>query len=64
MPDRKLRKRIAIDAARMMYERTESEYYTAKRKAARQLGLDPRRRSPRSHPSAKGAESEGDDQVH
>ncbi|RJP39074.1 MAG: tRNA adenylyltransferase [Phycisphaerales bacterium] len=50
MPDRKLRKRIAIDAARMMYERTESEYYTAKRKAARQLGLDPRLR-PRNLPS-------------
>ncbi len=50
MPDRKLRKRIAIDAARMMYERAEAEYYTAKRKAARQLGLDPRLR-PRNLPS-------------
>ncbi len=29
-------------AARLMYERAESEYFTAKRKAAKQLGLDPR----------------------
>lgn len=29
-------------AARMMYERAETEYFTAKRKAARRLGLDER----------------------
>ena len=40
MPDARIRQQIAILAARLMYERTESEYYTAKRKAARQLGLD------------------------
>ncbi len=27
-------------AARLMYEREESEYFSAKRKAARQLGVD------------------------
>jgi hypothetical protein len=34
MSDRKLRHAIAFEAARLMYDRTESEYYTAKRKAA------------------------------
>jgi hypothetical protein len=33
----KLRRRIAWEAARMMYQRQESEYYRAKMKAARQL---------------------------
>src|SRR5437016_7099704 len=33
----KLRQAIALEAARLMYERTESEYYTAKRKAAKRL---------------------------
>jgi HD domain len=37
MPDAKLRQAIALEAARLMYERSESEYYTAKRKAARRL---------------------------
>jgi predicted HD phosphohydrolase len=37
MSDSKLRQAIALEAARLMYERTESEYYTAKRKAARRL---------------------------
>jgi hypothetical protein len=32
---------IALLAARLMYDRTESEYFTAKRKAARQLGEVP-----------------------
>lgn len=35
MPSEKLRKRIAFEAARLMYDRQESEYFTAKRKAAR-----------------------------
>ncbi|MBN9520353.1 HD domain-containing protein [bacterium] len=34
MPDPKLRRAIAFEAARLMYARTESEYFTAKRKAA------------------------------
>ena len=34
MADPKLRHAIAFEAARLMYERTESEYFTAKRKAA------------------------------
>ena len=34
MADPKLRRAIAFEAARLMYERTESEYFTAKRKAA------------------------------
>src|SRR5215831_8524106 len=37
MSDVKLRQAIALEAARLMYERVESEYYTAKRKAARRL---------------------------
>src|SRR6266404_7158586 len=37
MADVKLRQAIALEAARLMYERTESEYFTAKRKAARRL---------------------------
>jgi predicted nucleotidyltransferase len=40
MPDARIRQQIALLAARLMYERTESEYFTAKRKAARQLGLE------------------------
>src|SRR5215468_5395341 len=37
MADVKLRQAIALEAARLMYERVESEYYTAKRKAAKRL---------------------------
>src|ERR1700722_905967 len=37
MRDCKLRQAIALEAARLMYERTESEYFTAKRKAAKRL---------------------------
>ena len=37
MSDGKLRQAIALEAARLMYERAESEYHTAKRKAARRL---------------------------
>lgn len=39
MPDNRLRRHIAIVAARLMYERSEKEYLTAKRKAAAQLGV-------------------------
>ncbi len=39
MPDPRLRSDIARFAARLMYERTEREYFTAKRKAASQLGV-------------------------
>jgi predicted nucleotidyltransferase len=35
--DTKLRHAIAFEAARLMYERAESEYFTAKRKAAKRL---------------------------
>ncbi len=48
MPDPRLRKRLAVEAARLMYSRQESEYYTAKRKAARRLG---RRVKPQDLPS-------------
>src|SRR5689334_11950821 len=44
MADERIRRQIALLAARLMYERTESEYFTAKRKAARQLGLEHRTR--------------------
>src|SRR6202011_5858630 len=37
MANDKLRQAIALEAARLMYERLESEYYTAKRKAAKRL---------------------------
>lgn len=37
MANAKLRQAIAFEAARLMYERVESEYYTAKRKAAKRL---------------------------
>src|SRR5438270_6286483 len=37
MANDKLRHAIAFEAARLMYERVESEYYTAKRKAAKRL---------------------------
>lgn len=37
MSNEKLRRQIAFEAARLMYARTESEYYTAKRKAAKQV---------------------------
>jgi hypothetical protein len=50
MADERIRRQIALLAARLMYERTESEYFTAKRKAARQLGLEHRTR-PRDLPS-------------
>jgi hypothetical protein len=40
MPDIRVRGQIALLAARMMYAREESEYFTAKRKAARQLGVE------------------------
>jgi hypothetical protein len=37
MPDVKLRRAIAFEAARLMYDRIESEYFTAKLKAAKRL---------------------------
>src|ERR671926_1839012 len=37
MANAKLRQAIALEAARLMYERVETEYFTAKRKAARRL---------------------------
>lgn len=37
MTNSRLRRQIAVDAARMMYERQESEYYRAKMKAARRV---------------------------
>src|SRR5688572_6638165 len=50
MPDERIRRQIALLAARLMYERQESEYFTAKRKAARQLGVEYRFR-PKDLPS-------------
>src|SRR5262250_2931805 len=37
MSNAKLRQAIALEAARLMYERIESEYFTAKRKAAKRV---------------------------
>lgn len=50
MADERVRREITLRAARLMYERVETEYFTAKRKAARELGLDHRFR-PRDLPS-------------
>src|SRR5918994_544555 len=36
----RIRRQIAFLAAQLMYQRTESEYFTAKRKAAKQLGVE------------------------
>src|SRR5580704_8556248 len=44
MPDERLRRQVAFLAAQLMYNRSESEYFTAKRKAARQLGVEYRYR--------------------
>jgi len=40
MPDVRIRRQIAFLAAQLMYQRLETEYFTAKRKAARQLGVE------------------------
>ncbi|MCZ7644963.1 MAG: HD domain-containing protein [Planctomycetota bacterium] len=50
MADPRLRQHIARLAAQLMYERLETEYFTAKRKAAKQLGIDARYR-PKDLPS-------------
>jgi hypothetical protein len=50
MADERIRRQIALLAARLMYDREESEYFTAKRKAARQLGVEYRFR-PKDLPS-------------
>src|SRR3982750_845016 len=42
MADVRIRRQIAIIAARLMYDREEKEYFTAKRKAARQFGVNVR----------------------
>ena len=44
MADERLRRQIAFNAAQLMYQRTETEYFTAKRKAAKQLGVEYRHR--------------------
>jgi hypothetical protein len=44
MADERIRRQIAFLAAQLMYQRTESEYFTAKRKAAKQLGVEYRYR--------------------
>ena len=50
MADERIRRQIALLAARLMYAREESEYFTAKRKAARRLGVEYRFR-PKDLPS-------------
>ena len=52
MANEKLRHAIAFEAARLMYQRVESEYYTAKRKAAKRLC----RRSPKPEDLPSNAE--------
>src|SRR5687767_4883850 len=41
MSDARVRHAIAFEAARLMYDRVESEYFTAKRKAAKRLCRGP-----------------------
>jgi hypothetical protein len=50
MADIRVRREIARRAARLMYAREESEYFTAKRKAAAEMGVDYRYR-PKDLPS-------------
>lgn len=50
MSDARVRYQIALLAARMMYSREEKEYFTAKRKAAKQMGVEYRFR-PKDLPS-------------
>lgn len=50
MKQSRMRRQIAVEAARLMYERVESEYFTAKRKAAARLGVNPRQQ-PQELPS-------------
>lgn len=50
MSDPRVRQAIARQAAQLMYRREESEYFTAKRKAARAMGIDHRYR-PKDLPS-------------
>jgi hypothetical protein len=40
MADQRIRRQIAFLAAQLMYQRSETEYFTAKRKAAKQLGVE------------------------
>ncbi len=58
MPDLRIRGQIALLAVRIMYAREESEYFTAKRKAARQLGVEYR-----YHPGDLPSNSEIRDQI-
>src|SRR5260370_1402958 len=58
MADERVRRQIAFLAAQMMYQRLETEYFTAKRKAAKQLGVDYRHR-----PGDLPANSEIRDQI-
>src|SRR5262249_60365467 len=58
MADVRIRRQIAFLAAQMMYQRLETEYFTAKRKAAKQLGVDYRHR-----PGDLPANSEIRDQI-
>src|SRR5271165_5834446 len=44
MADERIRRQLAFLAAQMMYQRLETEYFTAKRKAAKQLGIEYRYR--------------------
>src|SRR5688500_13009960 len=51
MADARIRRQIALLAARLMYDREEKEYFTAKRKAARRLGAGDCRHHPKDLPS-------------
>ncbi|MEE9404850.1 MAG: hypothetical protein V3V20_08150 [Algisphaera sp.] len=58
MSDQKRRMAIAAQAAALMYSRQESEYFTAKRKAARAFGVNPR-----SHPKDLPSNKEVQDRL-
>lgn len=71
MADERIRRQIAVLAAQLMYERLETEYFTAKRKAARQLRVDykhrpadlPSNREIRDQIQAFARIHEGDDRL-
>lgn len=50
MSGSRLRRHIAVEAGKLMYQRVETEYFTAKRKAAARLGVN-LRRQPQNLPS-------------
>jgi len=72
MTNERIRHQIARMAAQLMYERQETEYFTAKRKAAKMLGIDsrfrpkdlPKNREIRDHVQILACMYEGESRDH